>query len=151
MKSAKEEAKWWGTCIADPSFCFHVRWWLPGFPLQESDGDVQSHGASEDVNVQSSKAANVQSGLSSALVHKTRGNEAFSRGLFAEAVVSYTSCVEACFLVTVQNIDLRDAGSNAEAVKVQADALSNRAAAHIMQVSLLFLLYGQMMGNYRKY
>ena len=75
--------------------------------------------------------------------YKESGNRAFSQALFREAIQSYTSCVNACFLITVQSVTLNESHDSKEArepkndvfkeaLKVQADALSNRAAAHIM-------------------
>ena len=74
--------------------------------------------------------------------HKGEGNKAFSQQLFQTSIQCYTDCVNGCFLVTMREVDLagtgeaagktKGAGEVSEAVRCQADALSNRAAAHIM-------------------
>ena len=74
--------------------------------------------------------------------HKGEGNKAFSQQLFQTSIQCYTDCINGCFLVTMREVDLagtgeaagktKGAGEVSEAVRCQADALSNRAAAHIM-------------------
>eukprot|EP00216_Chloropicon_sp_CCMP2111_P003715 CAMPEP_0198247724 /NCGR_PEP_ID=MMETSP1446-20131203/46619_1 /TAXON_ID=1461542 ORGANISM="Unidentified sp, Strain CCMP2111" /NCGR_SAMPLE_ID=MMETSP1446 /ASSEMBLY_ACC=CAM_ASM_001112 /LENGTH=912 /DNA_ID=CAMNT_0043932053 /DNA_START=432 /DNA_END=3170 /DNA_ORIENTATION=- len=74
--------------------------------------------------------------LEAALKHKERGNSAFSQGQYRSALKCYKSCINSCLLITMESFKLDDAAINhrthAEAVKVQADALSNRAATYLM-------------------
>ena len=70
---------------------------------------------------------------------KAQGNRDFVRGDFGRAIEGYTSCINTCLLVTMQSFKLDDSGASAagdvayeSAIKIQADALSNRAASHIM-------------------
>ena len=74
--------------------------------------------------------------MEAALKFKKLGNQCFSKSEFKKAIQHYTRCIKECAVITVQSFKMKDAvispAVHTEAIKTQADALSNRAACHIM-------------------
>ena len=81
----------------------------------------------EELRVRAPKSTNANKLLRTASGQKERGNAAFSKGLYKQAVQCYKDCIRDCR--KVQSVPSQ---RYATAIKIQVDALSNRAAAYLM-------------------